>query len=664
MAEPCLNSFGSRAFQDPHLNFAHGGQADFRGRHNVLYNFLSAPGLSVNVKIQEAVFTIRDGALTVNGSFLVEAHVVARFAHQRSAKASFWGSELSETNFGWQVINGTCVGRPFRFGNRGHKTCYGLKMAMGYSSATFELGNWTVTVHGMQSCKGCLIAGPEHRLDLGFSARGDAPSRDRPHGIVGQSYAAPFHARHGKKDLYPWSGHYTTSAQAEGAIEGTASDYEVQTAHATRFAFSRFDAATEGAIEGTASDYEVQTAHATRFAFSRFDAAKGEPASKDKTESGLIDASSTDRISVPQQAQQRRQLSEALCPPPPPRPSPTPTPPPDADTDSDGIPDPVDPDSDGDGIPDAEEGTADTDSDGTPDDLDPMTGAQLCQAGSGQNWHQGWIVGAPTAVVLASGGRYCPTWTREECVQQCVDQCEPSHTITSSTGSKLCARTNGVGGHWGTGTLIPTYLATGQSITLNGVSYGTDNNGCASHCECVYSGCGVTYFGAYNRDSSLAPSDSLGLKPPQWTWDPLNPYTPNALDGNIYSCPFVDQEPTYAAADPAQDCCVGGWRPGEALGSGWQQNVDNEFSSLGLAKTRTNCAYIVRTVLPEANGVDWGVRPFPNGKQCWAVFNHTNTYGTDAGMGGYTRETCVFGFYCGLSALQQDKGTCVISPES
>ena len=53
MAEPCLNSFGSRAFQDPHLNFAHGGQADFRGRHNVLYNFLSAPGLSVNVKSQE-----------------------------------------------------------------------------------------------------------------------------------------------------------------------------------------------------------------------------------------------------------------------------------------------------------------------------------------------------------------------------------------------------------------------------------------------------------------------------------------------------------------------------------------------------------------------------------------------------------------------------------
>ncbi|EOD30059.1 hypothetical protein EMIHUDRAFT_462926 [Emiliania huxleyi CCMP1516] len=297
MAEPCLNSFGSRAFQDPHLNFAHGGQADFRGRHNVLYNFLSAPGLSVNVKIQEAVFTIHDGALTVNGSFLVEAHVVARFANQRSAKASFWGSELSETNFGWQVINGTCVGRPFRFGRRGHKTCYGLKMAMAYSSATFELGNWTVTVHGMQSCKGCLIAGPEHRLDLGFSARGDAPSRDRPHGIVGQSYAAPFHARHGKKDLYPWSGHYTTSAQAEGAIEGTASEYEMQSAFATEFAFSRFNAF----------------------------AAKGDHAAVGSSKTtDIVDASSIERVADPATEEERRRLSEAPCPPPSPPPVPSP----------------------------------------------------------------------------------------------------------------------------------------------------------------------------------------------------------------------------------------------------------------------------------------------------------------------------------------------------
>ena len=41
---------GACACQDPHLNLAHGGRADFRGTHGELYNFLSSkdgamPGL-------------------------------------------------------------------------------------------------------------------------------------------------------------------------------------------------------------------------------------------------------------------------------------------------------------------------------------------------------------------------------------------------------------------------------------------------------------------------------------------------------------------------------------------------------------------------------------------------------------------------------------------
>ena len=130
------------------------------------------------------------GALTINGSFLTEAHVIARFAPQRSATASFWASELNPENFGWTVINGTCVGRPFKFGNRGHKECFDLKVSMGYSSATFAFRNWTVSVRGTLSCKGCLLAGPAHRLDIGFAARGNAPSRDKPHGIIGSRLCA------------------------------------------------------------------------------------------------------------------------------------------------------------------------------------------------------------------------------------------------------------------------------------------------------------------------------------------------------------------------------------------------------------------------------------------------------------------------------------------
>ena len=279
--DPCLES---NVFRDPHINFAFGGSADLRGRHNTLYNFLSAPGLSVNVKTEEAVFKMHGGALTINGTFLTEAHITAQLSPQKLATASFIAAELSSNNFGWQVVSGTCVGRPFKFGAHGKKDCFGLKMAMDYSSATFAFRNWTMKVHGMHTCKGCLVSGAEHRLDIGFSARGDAPSRDRPHGLIGQSYTRQ-EPLNGKKDLYPWAGFYTTSAQAEGAIEGTA------------------------------SDYETQSAHATKFRFSRFDAIRGEPTSKDSAKAAdTVDASSTERLADPNTEEERRRLSE-VCPP-------------------------------------------------------------------------------------------------------------------------------------------------------------------------------------------------------------------------------------------------------------------------------------------------------------------------------------------------------------
>lgn len=49
-----LDLEGTMIESDPHLHLAHGGRADFRGRNNALYNFFSAPGLSVNLKTEEA----------------------------------------------------------------------------------------------------------------------------------------------------------------------------------------------------------------------------------------------------------------------------------------------------------------------------------------------------------------------------------------------------------------------------------------------------------------------------------------------------------------------------------------------------------------------------------------------------------------------------------
>ncbi|EOD34872.1 hypothetical protein EMIHUDRAFT_228164 [Emiliania huxleyi CCMP1516] len=82
----------------------------------------------------------------------------------------------------------------------------------------------------------------EEWLDVGVNGKGDAAARSQPHGIVGQSFASSA-VRNGKVDVYPDSGEFTTSAMAEGAIDGSASDYEVASMFATDFAFSRFNAA-------------------------------------------------------------------------------------------------------------------------------------------------------------------------------------------------------------------------------------------------------------------------------------------------------------------------------------------------------------------------------------------------------------------------------------
>ena len=65
--------------KDPHLNFAHGGRADFRGRDKTYYCFFSGPKLSVNVLIEDATFVINDdkGSLTVDGTYITQVHINA-----------------------------------------------------------------------------------------------------------------------------------------------------------------------------------------------------------------------------------------------------------------------------------------------------------------------------------------------------------------------------------------------------------------------------------------------------------------------------------------------------------------------------------------------------------------------------------------------------------
>ena len=226
--------------QDPHVHFAHGGRADFRGRNGAYYNFFSSPRLAVNVKTEDATFRLHGGKLIVHGSFLTEAHIVAG-----SSNPSFFSHSLNDENWGWNVINGTCKNHHFKFGKWGFKQCGELRIEMTFSTATFTLGNWTITVRGNHVYD--WISGPKHRIDVSFSAKGDAATRSLPHGIIGQSFASAA-PRYGLLDDYPKAGEFTTSAMGEGAIEGEAALYEMPSSHATDYAFSRFHKA-EAAID-------------------------------------------------------------------------------------------------------------------------------------------------------------------------------------------------------------------------------------------------------------------------------------------------------------------------------------------------------------------------------------------------------------------------------
>ena len=189
--------------KDPHLAFARGGRADFRGRNGAYYAFLSTPGLQINVRTEEAQFkTFRD-ALTVDGSFITEVHAVALVGGEKHklATASFWTDELNEFTTGPNMINGTCGDRgQFFLGTGEYKKCEELEVAIKFSSAKIRVPGWTIKVAAAPVWG--RINGPRHRLDVSLHAHGDEAALPQTHGLIGQSFGWRA-ARDGKRDLYP-----------------------------------------------------------------------------------------------------------------------------------------------------------------------------------------------------------------------------------------------------------------------------------------------------------------------------------------------------------------------------------------------------------------------------------------------------------------------------
>jgi hypothetical protein len=243
---------------DPHLNLPHGGRADFRGEDRALYNFLSAKGLSLNVMTQFADFDLHEATdpkhKHVHGSFMTQAHVVARTSAGRIVRVSYWADVIGPSNRGF--VNGTVDSEPvFKLGAHKEKLVDDVKISLDYSSLTVTNPEFEIVVKPINLLDDVKfgelpigrmsgeqnVTGLHHRLDVQMRPR--VPEEQLtvwPHGIIGQAWDGDGLAIDGETDRFPARGEFTTYAMAKGAIEGVASDYRMASPFATDFKFSRF----------------------------------------------------------------------------------------------------------------------------------------------------------------------------------------------------------------------------------------------------------------------------------------------------------------------------------------------------------------------------------------------------------------------------------------
>jgi len=237
-----------QARKDPHLHFAHGGIADLRGEDGKVYNFLSARNISWNVKTEAADF--KWAHRVVHGTRLsavywtirTDADHVLQIAYSATGSDRATVRNLNETDAERAThtlkatIDGSAYGTTYWLDN------VFVKLSGRTLSVTIK-DKWRMSVKQSPFPFSALNL-KKTLLDVSAKALYDADHDVvAPHGLFGQSYDGDDVAVDGKVDARGGD-ETTTSAQAEGAIEGVYTDYEIDSADpfGTSFKYSRFDA--------------------------------------------------------------------------------------------------------------------------------------------------------------------------------------------------------------------------------------------------------------------------------------------------------------------------------------------------------------------------------------------------------------------------------------
>ena len=243
-----LAEISATANGDPHLTFAHGGTADFRGVDGKHFVMLSAPNVQFSMRTNNATHDLKSMDTEwkwkrVDGSFFTEAAWVVRGLSKKlygvSTDAATNGAKIFTLDgpVAKEIANPTGAWREWAKD--------GLRVTVRQISVSVATQGWETTVTKKPVYNSVL--GPTQRLDMRMKpctgGHCGVPSKTcHPHGIVGQSYDGDSTAISGRKDNYKQAGsNMTTTAMAEGAIEGDGMQYALANMFSTEFKYSRFD---------------------------------------------------------------------------------------------------------------------------------------------------------------------------------------------------------------------------------------------------------------------------------------------------------------------------------------------------------------------------------------------------------------------------------------
>jgi hypothetical protein len=260
--------FNAQSNGDPHIHLATGKRADFRGVDGKVYSALSAPNISLALQTTKSEFKQNFGKQTVHGTHFTKAFFVLRsnttgklINVSITADITPWFSPIT-------YVLHTPGAKPTKLSATKQKTfaLEGINItAVSGTRVVVQSAHWQVDLTRRGLYKPQPESKTRHYLDVVM--RPLAAEGLYSHGIIGQSFNGESRAnpKDGKLDEYSGRDRkpleeVTTTAQAEGAIEGVYTEYTLSSPFQTAFKYSRFDkTAPPGATDAAFASLSAST---------------------------------------------------------------------------------------------------------------------------------------------------------------------------------------------------------------------------------------------------------------------------------------------------------------------------------------------------------------------------------------------------------------------